>query len=470
MIALGAVMLAFPAEGIKMGSAGTVYFPSFEDVFGQDEPQKDISTILQDSVVAEVDPRLDSIKLVRKADSIRKWQLRLHYRDNDKSVLYPFYSALGKAKRASKPVRIIHYGDSQIEGDRISGILRSRLQREFGGSGPGYLPAVPLTGTSSIRQSFSDNWQRYTIFGIKDTTITHNRFGMLGNLGRFTPIRPDSVPIDSVSHNAEIVFSKNRRTFMFPAKPIWFKMFYGNYDLPVGFKLHVNDSLLFTDSLASEMNHKIFKRKFSPAPNSIKVEFEGRESPEIYGFSIEGTNGVIVDNVPLRGSSGTIFRKVDRDLLIKIYNDSNVKLLIMQFGGNVMPYIDSDSEIQSYGRWFESNLRLLKEIIPGVSIVVVGPSDMSHKPKVSWQTFGHLPDVRDRLKEAAFNTGCAYWDLYEAMGGENSMPQWVATDPPLAVNDHVHFTRKGANKVAQWLYDAIIADYREYETKLANEN
>ena len=33
----------------------------------------------------------------------------------------------------SLKVRIMHYGDSQIEGDRISGRLRERLQKEFGG-------------------------------------------------------------------------------------------------------------------------------------------------------------------------------------------------------------------------------------------------------------------------------------------------------------------------------------------------
>jgi hypothetical protein len=36
--------------------------------------------------------------------------------------------------------RILHYGDSQLEGDRISGYLRQRLQAVFGGSGPGFIP------------------------------------------------------------------------------------------------------------------------------------------------------------------------------------------------------------------------------------------------------------------------------------------------------------------------------------------
>ena len=33
-------------------------------------------------------------------------------------------------KSKFKKVRIMHYGDSQIEGDRISGRLRERLQNE----------------------------------------------------------------------------------------------------------------------------------------------------------------------------------------------------------------------------------------------------------------------------------------------------------------------------------------------------
>ena len=69
------------------------------------------------------------------------------------------------------------------------------------------------------------------------------------------------------------------------------------------------------------------------------------------------------------------------------------------------------------------------------------------------------------LKTAALDNGAGYWDMYEVMGGRNSMPQWVAADPPLAAPDYVHFTRAGARKIAELFYDALIKDYEEYTAR-----
>ena len=51
--------------------------------------------------------------------------------------LTAFYQALDSADRM--PVRVVHYGDSQIEEDRISSILRELWQKEYGGGGVGLL-------------------------------------------------------------------------------------------------------------------------------------------------------------------------------------------------------------------------------------------------------------------------------------------------------------------------------------------
>ena len=56
----------------------------------------------------------------------------------------------------------MHYGGSQIEADRISGRLRERLQKEFGGFGAGAYAVIPATRKISIKNEYSDNWVRRT--------------------------------------------------------------------------------------------------------------------------------------------------------------------------------------------------------------------------------------------------------------------------------------------------------------------
>jgi len=51
-----------------------------------------------------------------------------------------------------------------------------------------------------------------------------------------------------------------------------------------------------------------------------------------------------------------------------------------------------------------------------------------------------LPNVVDAQKKAALKAGCAFWNLYEVMGGQNSINTWVRKG--LASPDG-HFTHKG---------------------------
>ena len=48
-----------------------------------------------------------------------------------------------------------------------------------------------------------------------------------------------------------------------------------------------------------------------PSLSDITIEFTGRSSPDIYALSLESNDGVIVDNIPVRGSAGLEFVMTD---------------------------------------------------------------------------------------------------------------------------------------------------------------
>jgi len=76
----------------------------------------------------------------------------------------PNFVAELRTKLSSADCRIVHYGDSQIEGDRITGYLRNRLQKMYGGSGPGFIPVKPVYNQISAIVEPSDNWERFAFF------------------------------------------------------------------------------------------------------------------------------------------------------------------------------------------------------------------------------------------------------------------------------------------------------------------
>jgi lysophospholipase L1-like esterase len=133
-----------------------------------------------------------------------------------------------------------------------------------------------------------------------------------------------------------------------------------------------------------------------------------------------------------------------------------------------MPYVDSKKKADNFGKEFLRNMKRIRSLCPQASILVIGPSDMSKNIDGKMQTYTNLPDVRDALKSAVFEIGGAYFDIYEVMGGKNSMPSWVESNPPLAAKDYIHFSPRGAAKVAEIFYESLMLDYEHYLQRQKN--
>jgi len=460
-----AVSALFPEEGINIAGDIQLKFTSPEQILGKDTVvYADISGLLADyvttdgeeNIVAKEVEEIDSLSEdqtspipVLNSDSIRKKVYPLAFPDKKPNLLFPLYLQLDKASRGESSLRIIHYGDSQIENDRMTSLLRLRLQKAFGGYGCGLVSAIPLySGNPAYTENWEGGWERFTIFGRRDPSVEHNSYGVMG---AFTAL-PDHQ--DGEKSMLEFLFPTGKRAARFDRV----KMYIHSYADSSLVRFCVNDTI--KDSL--QITGGGFQvLSFSPPEKAHKLDmsFTLPAGGRIYGLSFESKKGVLVDNVAMRGSSGLIFSRMDSTLLRNMYRDMKVNLIILQFGGNVIPYIDDPS---FYKRAFKRELLYLKKLCPDVPFIIIGPSDMSDKIDGKYVTAKNVEPVRNALREAALETGCAFWDMYEAMGGQNSMPSFVITDPPLAVTDYVHFTLRGANLMSEMFFNALMEDYNRY--------
>lgn len=464
-----AVMLYFPKDGIAVTENFRLQFPTIYEFFFEPQVEyADISDILYQS--EELGAEADTIKLVEDVigfDTVRadvsvlkKKVFRLDFPNGDTTLLYPFFKTLDKVKDSKKLVRIMHYGDSQIEGDRMTAFIRNKMQKRFGGSGPGLISAVqPYDFQYSIKQTNEGQWFRYTAYGNVDSTLQHNRYGALASFSRFTPY--DSVNNDN--YTASVYLEEANQSYRSVRDFQQVRVFYGHNAAPFTSELHAETELVDADLMPPSSSMKVMKWVFDEPVRNIQLRFEGNESPEIYGIALDALTGIAVDNIAMRGSSGLEFSKINRTLLKTMYNELNVKLLLLQFGGNVVPYIGDG--YGKYERWFQSQLQVLKSLLPNVPIIVIGVADMSIKDKNRYITYPNLIDVRNALKNATFNAGAMYWDMFEAMGGENSMPSWVFAEPSLASTDFVHFNYRGARIIAEMFYNALIFEYNNYRSQ-----
>jgi hypothetical protein len=483
LLLLGLIGALIPTEGLKITETITIRFPSITDLLAKKEQQVDISEIvaLPTDESAVVDPlsvlpgdtvpdpiQIDpsqveiadqsSFTLDTSAMAPLESRIMLHFPDDDHTILYPFFEALTKARKSDRPVRVVHYGDSQLEGDRITSYIRNKLQSQFGGNGPGLFPIADIVPHMSVVREISPNWQRYSVMDRKAAGVSYMRYGALSTFSRFTPIVPDSMVVDTVMNEATITLHKGRRAYgkaqVFNTCRMWF----GWHKSPLSLSFSVDGEVIGSETIEPE--DRLMKRewKFEATPEEITISMSGADSPDVYGISLEGRNGVNVDNIAARGAAGYEFNKVDQALLKGMLGDLNVKLLILQYGGNVLPHMTSTDDAAKYGRAFGAQIARFKRMLPGVRIIVIGPSDMSIKEGDEMVTRPFLEDVRDAMKQNTLANGAVFWDLYEAMGGRGSMPSWVNASPPLAASDFTHFSPQGAKKVGELFYNALIAE------------
>lgn len=465
-IVLFLLYLFFPNQGVPISSDLTLRFPLFSDI-SSDLKKTDSLDIKEfvnvEELLAIYTLPIDSLAIKdsiseAKLKEIKRRQdlLDIQYKDGV-IQLDKFFLALENVQET--PVRVFHFGDSQIEGDRMTGYLRNEFQKKYGGIGCGLLPLFETFPTFAIKQKDSGNWKRHAVFFNKNKKSTHKRYGILANYSRFTPVIEDSLLNDSVSTKSWVSFSTNSKTYNRSGKYHNATLLYGYNNRDVVVKVFKDEKEVSIDTLKANNTPQEIEWKFLTSPESLSLEFEGVDSPDIYGISLDNSQGVHIDNIPMRGSSGTVFTKIDKELFRTQIENFNVSLILLQYGGNTVPSIKSKKQVDDYGRWFQSQIKYLQRAVPNASIIVIGPSDMTEIVDGVYQTRAFLEDVRDALKLAAFNTDCGFWDLYEVMGGKNSMISWVEADPPLAANDYTHFAPGGAKKITKLFYKALMNDY-----------
>lgn len=475
-----AISFLFPNDGIPVGKSMKIRFATPEDIFNHGEEEyADISdkianAILSDSILetlANQDEEISWDTVRANEDSLKSSIALLKFPKNNRKLLYPVFKSFDRAKYSDIPIRIMHYGDSQIEGDRISSFIRNRLQKKFGGSGVGLVPVQQIYDFKySIFQENSNNWYRYTLYGQRDTTLPHNRYGALASFCRFTPSGTRYEQTNTSSDSAWVSFSPSDYSYSNTRSFRQCRLFYSHNTQPFIIELYQGENLLEAEMYPASSSLQTVHWKFDSLVSEIKILFKGTDSPDIYGIALDGKSGIAVDNIAMRGSSGLVFTKMDKTILRDHYKALNVKLIILQFGGNIVPHI-TDS-YGYYERLFGAQLKRIKQLLPDVAIVVIGVADMSMKEKDRYVSYPNIEKIRDAMKGACFNANCVYWDMYEAMGGKNSMPSWVFANPPLASSDFVHFNTRGARIIANMFYNSLMYEYNLYKknTSVKHEN
>jgi len=444
IVLLATLCFLMPEDGIQVGDQ-TLRLPTLSSILSDSTGR--------DSVVSpEILYQQQQAELLAREDSgyrafFTTSSIRIRFPKDSIGMFDGVYQALDQAGKQS--VRIMHYGDSQIEEDRISSVIRERFQQQFGGGGAGLQGYFPLYFSLTEQASGTESMPQYYVYGSKSLRRAgSNRYGVLGRV---------TVP-------------QTASNILYQPKP----------GMPVR-RCHTFNRVALLTRTTEPQNAKVNSRFVSLAPeepmqiNEVPVEDGSKTAMiafsslcDVYGVSLHTDTGVTVDNIPLRGCSGTIFTSMSGNQLKTYAQTMNVRLVILQFGGNSMPYLTAGEAVDNYMNSLSRQIKFLQQWMPGVEFLFVGPSDMTQRKKGIKRTYPVLAEVDRKLCAMAHSNGIAYWSMFEAMGGEGSMIRWAESTPALAGKDYVHFTREGAERVGSMLAESLMMGYKYYTWRKDN--
>jgi lysophospholipase L1-like esterase len=352
-----------------------------------------------------------------------------------------FYQAL----LGAGPVRVLHYGDSPTTGDLITSDARALLQKQFGDGGAGFVLIAKPWAWYYHRGVDMDS-SKWTIDVAGDTQIKDGLHGLGGASFQGVDGAVANFTVKDGERTSEIAFLEQPEggVFSFEAdgtelgrvetaaeerRPAW-----KSFELPAGSK------------------------KFTVRVESGKVRLYGVE------FS-KGKPGVLYSSLGVNGANITLlshaFNAAHWTAQLHHYRPD---LVVLAYGTNESgfpKFVDS-----TWGAEMKSAVKRLQAALPDTSILLMSPMDRGERnDRGEIETIAAMPRLVKIEARIADETGVAFFNTFQAMGGEGTMARWYAAEPRLVGADYIHPMPAGAKIVGELLYGALRDGYNDYKLR-----
>jgi lysophospholipase L1-like esterase len=373
-------------------------------------------------------------------------------RDEDNQIqnaahLDDFFEELLQLKVTGKgKVSIVHIGDSHIQADYMTDVVRRNFQRDFGNAGRGLIVPLRVAGTNepaNYRTSSPFAWKakRCTYpdqplpIGIGGVTIATDQVG-----AEFT-IRMDKKELADYRFNAvTLFFQKDVNSFSFSLCDS------ASRELavvaPYMDEPFVNYSRVSLSRSVDQIRIKTLKTS------------EEQKQATIFGVDLEnGQDGILYHAIGVNGAKYIHYNAAQ--FFARQTQALQPSVFVISLGTNESieyPYLDRSIPLH-----IEKLVQSLRQFNPQAKFILVTPQD-SFRRKIKHNP--GIETVRDQIIQYAVENGLAFWDMYKATGGKNSSDQWRSK--ALLRPDGVHFSKDGYEYQGHLFYQAMMKSYNNY--------
>ncbi len=364
--------------------------------------------------------------------------------DDSGGTLDHFYAALARTERKLGVTRILHYGDSPTTGDLITGDTRSLLQNHYGSAGHGFT----LIGKP---------WAWYQHWGVELSASGWD-------------IRPATHPDlrDGAWGLGGVAFlssSSARSRITLRDRPD------GSIEIsylrqPGGGRITVacGDGVLGeidTSADTRTQGFSTFELPKSPGPIELRASGQVR----VFGAIFERPGpGIVYDTIGLNGAFTTLLARIFEEAQWREHlRHRNPDLVIINYGTNesgFTAYVD-----YQYEKELRAAIRRLRAALPEASLLIMSPLDRGTRSGGEIRTIVGIPKLISIQQRVARETGCGFYNTFDAAGGEGTMGRWYEGHPRLVAADFIHVTPQGARKVGEQFVRALELGFSQYKLR-----
>lgn len=361
------------------------------------------------------------------------------------------YAALRQLQAGTRkaPVRVLWLGDSHSYPDFWTNAVRQPLQKHFGNGGPGFL----LLGMDPYRHAGvkvgrNGDWRHEPPNPASAQPHSDGVFGLGG-------IR--TVPL---SGNARASIELEPGTVT--GRAHW-TLYYRLTRPGAHFTVDVTDSKpvrVHKGSGAPGPAGSKLRQLELESPATGKLELSGLYgAPELFGVVVESrTPGVVIDTLGINGARARTVLAWDKTAWEADARAQKPELVVLAYGTNEVANPLSIAKNQKY---FMELLSRVRAAAPNADCLLAGPTDWDEDSGRSRPRVLQMDQLERQIASAH---GCAYFSVYDAMGGQGSHRRWEHQSPQLAAPDHIHLMPAGYRKVGKTLFDRLFHAYQAANT------
>jgi len=357
-----------------------------------------------------------------------------------------FYEAIEKVE-AGEPgarVRLAHYGDSPTTADLITADVRTLLQKRFGDAGHGfYLMAKPWAwyGHRGI-DSDSSGWD------IEASNLVRNKDGYYGYGGVSFRGSPGS-----------------RARFKLKEA--------GTSRIEVGYRSQPSGGSVVVEacgesagsqSTAGDAGDGFAEFPVAADCRDFTLRVEGGPV-RLYGVELlKSAPGVVYDSLGLNGAYISVLAKfLKEEHWVEQLRHYAPDVVVINYGTNESVFAAFVDKV--FEKELREAIRRIRVALPGKGILVMSPMDRGERNESGLiETVPALQRLVEIEQRVAAEEGVAFFNTFEAMGGNGTMARWYSAEPRLVGADFIHPMPGGAKIIGNLLYKAMLDGYNRHKT------